>query len=545
LIGNGLEHFLSENTPLWYWYAAVDGFSRSLLPLYSVIGAPAERRTGVLCAMRLISEPLLSGLRFSREDYITSWLSKDAPNALKVAALGYLGDCGIVADLPAVKQELSSGNYQTRSASIDAIIRINLRDSREKAISALYELQPETINRTLLAALFENGASISTDIISQGVEHRSSEVRRITVKLLRDRRALEVEAAQRLTADSDAMVRFEAVQSLVSWGKSFSDDEAKMVLVKPAAPRNYGLGGAFGGADSAGEACWNRFREQRMFAMPERELEGQVAGETSIFERTARFVLDDRHFSTRGDTLRRSVDDHFKAEFNEALEKLARDFGNTTDLLDKTRSLEEYVRKNLTRKGLDVICRKSRPQDLGRVRMILKSGFVDYSEADVEYLRKFGEWEDIRLIVASVDRPDSGLNTLLSSFADSAKYRIAARAIYSLGRTRLAELLTMAMPSRLLSHLIVESSDKVFRVLSDTSLSPLLFSEDDGVRKAAALKCVRSLPKTRLKAILEDYVSGERQIYYNVVHWLDLGVSAPRHRAVLAAEKVIAKVWRE
>jgi hypothetical protein len=179
--------------------------------------------------------------------------------------------------------------------------------------------------------------------------------------------------------------------------------------------------------------------------------------------------------------------------------------------------------------------------------LILKSGFVAYSDADVEYLRRFGEWEDILLIVASVDRPASGLNTLslLSSVADGSQYRMAARAIYAMGRTRLAELLTLPAPSRLLSHLIVEASDKGFRALSDASIFPLLVSEDDGVRKAAALKCVRSLPKRRLKTILEDYISRDAHRYYNVVHWLDLGVSAPRDWAVRAAEKVIAKGWRE
>jgi hypothetical protein len=511
-----------------------------------------EKRIGALRAMRLISEPLPSERPspFDRKDYIASWFSDDAPSALKVAAIEYLGECGIVSDLPTVKEELNRGNYQTTSASIDAIIRINLRNSRQTAILALYELQLESINQRLVRVLFENAASISTEILLQGIGHRSAEVRRIVVKLLRERQALEVGLADRLLSDSDAMVRFEALQTLVGQGKFYSDDDAKKVLVKPGVIRGYGRGGAFGGVDSAGEACWDRFREQRMTAMSDHDLEGVVTGATSIFDRIAHFVLDDRQFSTRGNKLRAAVDDNFKKVFREAIDEMVRDYSATADLVEKTRALEEYLRKGWMRKGLNVICRKSDPQDLGRVRSVLKSGFVDYSDADVEYLRKFGEWEDIPLIMASVDRPDScrgfgGINTLLSSAADSSKYRITARAIYGMGRTRLAELLTLATPNRLLSHLIVESSDKGFRTLSDASIFPLLISEDDGVRKAAALKCVRSLPKGRLKAILESYVSGDQQRYYNVIHWLDLGISVPHDRAVQAAGKVITKSWRE
>lgn len=556
LISSGLDHFSSENTPLWHWYAAVNGFTqKNWLLLYSVISKSTERRISALSAMRLISEPLFPEPPFDRETCVRLWFSEDAPNALKAEALGYLGEHGLTVDLPALKQELDRADYQTRSAAIDAIIRVNLRDSREKGILALYELQPESVNRSILRALFGNGAVIRTDILSQGVEHRSPQVRRIVVKLLRKRGALKVESAERLTADEDARVRFEALQSLISGGRSFSDHDAKNILVKPL-KRGYGLGGLGGfsgiATDSVGEAGWKRFREQKIAALTDHDLENAAANENWVFEPDARFILFDRQFSKRGDDLRTSVDDHFKAEFSEALrevealEKVMRDSGKVSGLAEKTKTLDESIRKDLTRKGLDVICRKGDPQDLGRVRSILKNGFINYSDTDVEYLRKFGEWEDITLIVTLIDRPDSNNRpNLLSSFSDDSKYRNAARAIYTIGRARLAELLSLPMPSRLLSHVIVQSSDKGFHALNDSTISPLLLSEHQEVRKATALKCVRSLPKSRLRTILQDYISGDQQRYYNVVHWLDLGVSAPRDRAVIAAEKAIAKGWRE
>jgi hypothetical protein len=216
---------------------------------------------------------------------------------------------------------------------------------------------------------------------------------------------------------------------------------------------------------------------------------------------------------------------------------------NVGDLLEKTRSLEDHLRKNLTRKGLDVICRKADPKDLRRVREALKGSFVSYSAADSEYLSGFGEWEDIPLIIAASERVDAGHNSLLSPFVDSVKYRTAARAIYRLGRSRLSEVLAMSAPGRLLAHIVAEASDKVFRALSDVSIIAVLRSEDDSVRKVAALKSVRALPKRRIVKILADYLSPEQHRYYNVVHWLDFGISAPRDRAVLGAEKVL-KEWR-
>lgn len=548
LLHSGLEHFENENAPLWRWYAALGGFRENLLPIYSFLG-PTERRVGALSAMRLIScEPVPAGSqRRPREDYVRSWFFDGEPNAVKVAALGYLADLGVPADLPIVRRELDRGDYQTKGAATDAIIRISLRQSREKAIAALYELQPTSFSRSLLTALFENGASLSTEVLLQGISHANSEVRRITVKLLRSRGALPDQAAQQLTSDNDAIVRYEALKALADGGRTFSDIEAKGILVKPT--WNSGLGGlggfgSLGGFDSAGEACWKRYREERLRALRDGELE-DAARENSIYDRVAQFILADRQFSLRGEKLRKSIDDQFQAEFAQSLDTMAVKFGNHIgDLLEKTRSLERHLRKSLTREGLNVICRRADPKDLGRVREALKSGFVDYSADDIEYLGRFGEWEDISLIIAAVERPDTGSDSLLLSYyTDSAMYRTAARVIYRMGRTRLSELLVMPAPSRLVAHLVAEVSDKVFRSLSDASLAVLLGSDDASVRKAAALKCVRALPKGRVTKILADYVSPGRDHYYNVVHWLDLGVSAPRDRALPAAEKILKKEW--
>jgi hypothetical protein len=202
------------------------------------------------------------------------------------------------------------------------------------------------------------------------------------------------------------------------------------------------------------------------------------------------------------------------------------------------KALEEGLTKQFTRLGLDIICRKGSPQDIGRVREVLKSGFVGYSDVDIEYLRRVGEWDDIPLIVASISRPAPGLS-LLSDYRQE-RYLLAARAIFHLGRDRVSELLSMPMPSRLLTHLVAELPDKVFRNLADRDITPLLYSEDEKVRKAVSLKCARALPKARVKRLLEQYISSDNTTYYNVVHWLDLATSAPREIATRAAQKALA-----
>jgi hypothetical protein len=448
---------------------------------------------------------------------VNTWFSETSETKLKVEALKYLGDCGTTTDLLVVKEEFDRADHQTTNAAVDAILRINLRDSCDNAILALFELQTETIAPDLLVALFAKSDSLDTAILIQGIGHRSSAVRRVVVELLRRRGSLDVEIADQLTSDSDAYVRFEALLALSHSGRQFSDNEAKNVLVKSKGRQHFGLLGAYGTTDSEGEANLDRFREHRMSTLSNSDLEKGVT-DSSIFDRTAQFLLAERQFAKLGDLLRKAVDDKYEVEFDKKVKELEQEFGAENISSKKIRDLEDHLRKKFTRSGLDIICRKSEPQDLERVRNILRSGFVSYSEIDIAYLRKHGEWDDISLIIAMLDRPSSRRTGSLLIGFDDGRYQVAARAIYDLGRSRFGELLSVLKADRLMSHVIVVSSERVFRELIDDSITLLLRSEYDAVRKAAALKCVRALPKSRLTRLLDKYFSGDWSRYYNVIH---------------------------
>lgn len=124
------------------------------------------------------------------------------------------------------------------------------------------------------------------------------------------------------------------------------------------------------------------------------------------------------------------------------------------------------------------------------------------------------------------------------------KYQTAARAIYALGQNRLPEIVATPAPNQFLTCLIGRTSDKAFRSLSDVSITLLLRSESDAVRKSTALKCVRYLPRKRVAKLLDHYSSGDEYRYYNVIHWLDFGISTPRDRALPSAQKALNQAWR-
>ena len=64
-------------------------------------------------------------------------------------------------------------------------------------------------------------------------------------------------------------------------------------------------------------------------------------------------------------------------------------------------------------------------------------------------------------------------------------------------------------------------------------------SKNDNVRKASSLKAVKTLTKKRLRVLLDEYVFKDSFRYYNVIHWLDFGVSMPIDLTMPAVEKAI------
>jgi hypothetical protein len=536
LVDDSLAHFKHQTVPLWHWISAVDGFKTNILVICSMAGT-TDQRVGALKAMRLIAEPIAEEEYFGRKDIVPLWFTKDSETAVRVAALEYLSECGQPSDLPHISEEFAKNETQTASAAANAIIRITLRDDRRAALEALYTFQPSEVTQGLLDALFSREAEFDNEILQRGLSHRNELVRITVVKLLQTRRSLVASIAEPLLSDSSAEVRYQALQALVASGRSYSAEEARTVLVrKNLNPSALGLL-SMGKTDTEGEAVFERFTAHLLDSMPVTQLEEDERSE--IYDQNSYFALVRRDFKLRGDDLRRAVANQFVDRFETLLGEMAKRFGTSTGLIEKTRSLEKYLRSRFTREGLDIICSKLDATDLPFVRSMLAGGSVDYSAADLRYLAKFGQWRDIPLVIASLDRPEHGRRHIsMFLMATSTKYEDAARTLYALGKHRLKDLLGTRMPGHLLTHLIRLIPNNVFKGMGDAEIESLMRSETEEVRKVVSLRYVHSFPRRRVTQLLDTYIAAD-QYYYNVIHWLDFGVSVPRGRMLGAAGKAL------
>lgn len=538
LLTDSLSHFKHENVPLWFWVSAVDGLKNHILPIYSVLGT-SERRVGALKAMRLIAEPIVDDAPFDRKGIVPLWFTNTAETAVRVAALEYLSECGQPPDLPYITEEFARNDTQTSSAAANAIIRITLRDDRRAALEALYTLQPSNVKQDLLDELFRLDVEFDNDVLLRGLSHRNAQVRTALVNLLQKRRALVASIAEPLLNDNNADVRFAALRALVESGRSYSVEQAKAILVRNN-PAQKGLGlFAAHQTDTEGEIALDRYTELYFDSLTVAQLEEEER--LAVVNQNAYFALIRREFRQRGNDLRKAIANQFADRFETSLEEIAKRYGTQNDLIEKARSLGNHLRSRFTREGLNIICRRFDSADLPLVRTMLTSGKVDYSAADLQYLAKFGQWCDIPLVIASLERPEYGRKyTSILSIASSTKYEEAAHTLYALGKHRLNDLLATTMPGNLLASIIRLIPDKAFQLLADSDIISLLRSETDDVRKLASLKSVRAFPRRRIKNLLENYMAAD-QFYYNVIHWFDFGISVPRERMLRAAVRGLSE----
>jgi hypothetical protein len=397
------------------------------------------------------------------------------------------------------------------------------------------------VDPELVDDLFSKPDIIGTPLLMVAATHRSPAVRRRAVPILVARTSLSPDIAEQLLSDTDAVVRYFALRSLINGGREYTDEKAKSVLVRPTGRAglgllSFGMGGTV--PDNEGEAQFKKFSTERLRAFNEAALERVIANET-LFDRDARFARDFKQFSTRGTALRAAVDDQFKTLLSADIGELEERFGADSETVKKLQSVEETIRKKFCRQALDIICEKNQAEDLARVRHSIKQGFIDYSDLDVAYLRHHGEWQDVKLLISLLERRSQSFSLLMG--VDDSTIESVASALISISRGRLAELIKMEMPYRLLTTIIRRTPDAEVGKLSNGEITSLLMSEIDQIRKTTALKAIRSFPKRRIKLLLRQYVDHDGQRYYNVIYWLDFGISLPRVRVLQATRRVLAR----
>ncbi len=519
LFQSALSNLSDENMPMWNWYRELGGSERPFLGFYSMFGVDMERRAAALDAMRLLHEPIPPQFELPRERYVSNWLQEDRPTDLRNAALGYLSDLGVYADLPIIRVEYDRGDHQTMNACMEAMLAICLRKSERAALDLIVDLQPDIVPSHLIQALFGTRSSLSTDDLKRGLEHRSAQIRSASLNRLATLDDLPISVVERFFDDTSAIVRFEAVRAAMKLGRAFPSEEAQRVIVRPSE----------GNVFNRGDTQYQNHLEDAYPRMSEDELEAATERESPL-DRVAFFSLAERRWSKDASKLRSYADDRFKEDWERSIVA----FANARDqnLATRVANLEEFCRRRHTERAIDVICRKGGAQDLERVRRAVQENACDFTDAQAAFLAKNGKWEDIETICKVSDRPKSPIPP-----GDAAKtiYNIA-------GKDKLRDLLSIEMPAAVLIALLKIVPSSSIKMLPDAELARIMENENPTIRKVAALRFIETRSRKSIRTLLTRYIHQDKNSYYNCIHWLDLGCSLSAGTARDAARRALASI---
>ena len=525
----GFQHLSNENVPLWCWYSDLPRPQFEVDLVSSLYGADDDEKVGALSVLSALARELPTDE--NRKFLLDAWFSEESSARVRSAALEYLTRMGTAEDYAVAKKEYDRSDSGTFRKALECMVSILLRTGPGNSAQQLVlESQFESLDAGMLQAVLDGFENLETAKLLLGLEHRNAQVRLRTLKALLERGSLEEEMTERLSGDSDASVRNEAVTTLSKLGRSFTEEEVRRILVQPQ--QQSGLG-----SDRKGNELFARYQMERLKKLPEGELTRKVES-GRMYDDAAYFARVESYYAEHVEELRRDIDDTFKAYFEERILRMETFWGDSPaskdwakKFKDQDRNLEDFHRKQLTRQGLDILCRMGKREDLQRIRGNLQGDYAGASKADAEYMGKYGEWTDI-LVLANVKM--TMFSGGLAPIADYEDFQgEAAKAALSISREHPASaLFSLELPAVILKKTLELCPESRFLNISDDTLFGLLNHESLEVRKATSIKAVEAFSANRIKAILHEYVSSGKYRYYNVIHWLDLGASMPRDEAL-------------
>lgn len=534
LIRLGFRYLNNENVPLWCWYAA-QPISQFDIAFYSAAeGINEEEKIGAIRVLDSLSRDLPSEDGIITKQYLIDfWFSDASSTRVISAALDYLAKKGTMEEYSIAKKEHDKSRDDTYLPALNCMIRILLRAGQEKSAQQLaLKSQFESLNSDTLHEVLNGLDNLETEALIPGLGHRNAQIRLRTIQVLHDRDALDHNMIEKLLEDSDASVRNEAVMILINLKKSFTEDEIRKILVQPKKQPIYSIFGVdtTSSPDRNGEQLFAQYRLGQLKNLSEAELTRQVQIST-IFD-DEYFARAEKYFSKYAEELRRNIDDTFRAYYEERIQRIntfVSDFPSGEVILQSSKDMEDVSRKMLTRRGLDILCAKGNAEDLMRIRSTLKGGYAGTSIADAKYMRKRGQWTDI-LLLANADTPSASYVLGLADYFDFQDE--VAKAILNMGRSRsISSFFSLEIPSAILKRTMEYCAVLRFSEISHDVLLRLFDHEAADVRKAASLMAVRALSAKQIKSLLSEYISSDTNHYYNVIHWLDLGVSMSRDEA--------------
>jgi hypothetical protein len=539
LIDCGVLGFNHSNVPLWRWLSRKEEQEHTpyyRLKILAVVGTEDEKWNSIQVLQSLGERIPTLDNNFDIHRVLKDWFAEGTKDRVFEAAVLFLSENGTMEDLPAIEQALEAAPENRKNKVNGAIVCILSKQSTNDALNRICEHEVDKIDPKKLIELFSNPTSITTDVLTNCLSAKPEYVRLTAVEILFARKEVVVSSANTLLTDSNFDVRLVAVEALRQLNCPINAD-----IIKNALTVEKSTHGLFTfGEKKTDTKVYDIYLRNRMLELSEAELRNATSIPSFLNENELKVLY--KKFRSKGAVIaeiRRNLADGFEAYFSSQMKQLETDVGETSKLIAETRKLSKSRRKQLCESALPPLCENLKGEDLTLVRQVL-DGFSIRADRDViTYLGRFGDWSDIARINSLAD--EQSISASLLSFTTTELVDERASVILKLGKLRLADLLDCDLQYSIRNAMLGLISQKSLNDLTNDLLLRELSNKTEQSRIIFALRCVQSLPKARIKNLLDYYLDGDQQRYYNSIHWLDLGASFPSKKAKQIAKCELAR----
>lgn len=526
LLSAGLENFGTQNIPLWHWVKDKrDQDDDILSPIRRrmFFGPDGARRYAIRLARYLGLVPPAFGEYVDRSYVIQSWFDEDVAPDLRREAIEYLRLHGISEDCETLTR-INEGVAKSLTNEIDDIVvNIFAKTSLISALDELVKRDPEQVSDALCNILFHSSNAITSERLVVMSRLKATSVRLRAIRELRARGALDAGHAEELSSDSVIEIRYEAIVALAESGEEVAEERARTALVKKSTG-GIAIGLGFG-RDAANNTYFEKYQTYLLARKPLVDLLSLDANE-SAHSASAFFAACSRYPRQTEEDLRTQLRSGFRKRFDAKVLELKKTVGDIApDLISQTMGLRDFSCGRQTDEGLQILARVMDKSDLELVRQVIDNGEVIAGISILNYLHRFGEWQDVERLLR-LKRPFRLIQSVLYTPEDGTVNDIA-RALHGVSRGRLSDLFEKVTEPALRAAVYRQLTVKELLHRNDEAILQDLNHESETLRKTVSARCVEAFSKKRIANLLRTYTERDEYRYYNVIHWLDLGVSMP------------------
>lgn len=516
LILSGIDNYSDHNVPIWKWLD-LDKNEDTLLA-YSIISKGKNRANSINILLAL-NRPLSS--TFDRKVVFEQWFKDDSTKSVKVSALKYLSNHGINDDLGLIRDEISKHDTSTNDIAIEAMIGIVSRESVFDAFDIVLQYQPANVNDNLVSFFRENSAHLTFDQLKGAVISDCEVVRTLAFDILQQEYKIDGDLIDEIFKSEFIDVKSKLLIYMAKDDYINAKTLAKTWLVYKD---NKGL---------IVNESYDRFLNETMHYESVEHIKKRLESELR-FDGFPLLALAKKGLDVYTNTVRETISDDCEKQYMSILEKYS---GNDSESAIATFSqIEGGIKQRICILYADWIASKLDKKELELMRTFLRSEHAMLTNNLITYFSRFGDWSDV-LELVKFDKSNKW-SLIGGKSSISLIKSLLCNSIVKLSSGKVSELLMLNIDANLKKVIIARLTKASINKLSTDEIIRLMNDGNSSIREAICLKYINCAPKERIVHIQSEILSKETY-FYNVVHWLDMGVSLKKEWSINASNRLL------